>query len=425
MSSAGERSRKLPLRIEVPKITLKKGVYGGSETVTLKEGKQFTVSESHSRDRKTGNYYAGGPFYTSRATWFIQPGSVRDLVWTSGANRFFYTGPVCGAFPTSGEMKTHGFSNPALNYGDKNESSLQSLGTTAISLTSPTNPASDLGTSLAEIHREGIPSLPGIETWKRRTEILKGLGSEYLNYQFGWAPLKDEVSSVRDAARRHRDIMNSYHRNEGRNTHRTFHFPSESSNHFADVGGEWPLLIGGFPSTAADGQTIGRRVISRVRETKRWFEGCYTYGLPSSSDSWRKAIGFGSDADQLFGLTLTPDVLWELTPWSWAVDWFSNAGEVVNNVTNIGLAGLVLRYGYMMEESIERITATVGPSSFYTENGKKEIVRGNMTSSASCGVEVVTKRRIPASPFGFSIGWEGLSPTQLAITAALGITKLL
>jgi hypothetical protein len=35
------------------------------------------------------------------------------------------------------------------------------------------------------------------------------------------------------------------------------------------------------------------------------------------------------------------------------------------------------------------------------------------------------KRRREANPFGFGIGWEDLSPTQLAITAALGITRLL
>jgi hypothetical protein len=171
-----------------------------------------------------------------------------------------------------------------------------------------------------------------------------------------------------------------------------------------------------------------------VRETKRWFEGVFTYALPSSTDSWKRALGFGSDADALYGIALSPSVLWELTPWSWAVDWFTNAGDVINNVTSFGLAGLVMRYGYMMEESIERIVAegrcpdaNVGDFAIVGNNKQPAIVNLRHVPSGTyvVGTESVTKRRRPASPFGFSVGWEGLSPTQLAITAALGITRVL
>jgi hypothetical protein len=83
----------------------------------------------------------------------------------------------------------------------------------------------------------------------------------------------------------------------------------------------------------------------------------------------------------------------------------------------------------MMEESIERITAyghcpelgraTKDKSGGFNVSGPVDV------GTYECGYETVTKVRIPAGPFGFSIGWEGLSPTQLAITAALGITRLL
>jgi hypothetical protein len=233
-----------------------------------------------------------------------------------------------------------------------------------------------------------------------------------------------EVNEVSKAARFHKLIMENYQHGEGKNTHRRFDYPSDITRATLASGSETPLETGIHPSFANFTPRPGR-TISLFRENKRWFEGCFTYALPSSTDSWRKALGFGSQADQLFGLTLTPDLLWELTPWSWAVDWFSNAGEVINNVTNFGLAGLVLRYGYTMEESIERITAETGAASFFSSD--KHFGANLRTSSGPCssGFEIVTKRRYPASPFGFSVGWEGLSPTQLAITAALGITRLL
>lgn len=425
MSSAGTRQRSLPLVGPIG-ISVPKDKYGtiSSYDGVLANGKQMTVSQSNVMDRKTGTYRSGGSFYTSRISHFLKAGKVKDgFIWSEDK---FYSGPVYGRPPSLAEMEKLGFKNVSLSYGDKNESQMKTDGTNAISYSAPTNPASSLGTTLAESVREGIPSLPGIQSWKRRTELLKGAGSEYLNYIFGWDPLVREVGEVRDAARHHRDIMKQYHEGEGRNTHRTFSYPSKRTEVRKDMGTEFPS----FPREQGFWNLNGpqpQRQVSWVSETKRWFEGCYTYALPSSTDSWRRSMGYGSDADQLFGLTLTPSLLWELTPWSWAVDWFSNVGENINNITNFGLAGLVLRYGYMMEESIDIVTASGG--SCQVASTSKSKPRSTETvvpaSGWSRGFEIVTKRRVPASPFGFSIGWEGLSPTQLAITAALGITKLL
>jgi hypothetical protein len=120
-------------------------------------------------------------------------------------------------------------------------------------------------------------------------------------------------------------------------------------------------------------------------------------------------------ANYLLGTTLTPDVLWELTPWSWAVDWFSNAGEVVNNFTNMSVNGLVMRYGYMMEEKTSTKTYILDRCAL---NGLSN------SAPPPSSVTMTSKVRAPANPFGFGLSWEGLSPQQLLITAALGITHL-
>jgi hypothetical protein len=422
MSSAGTRSRTLPLVVEIPRLASKAKPEPGIKVVKLAEGKQITVSESHRRNRKTGSYDSGGPFYTSRITHFVKPGYVERA--TDGAGNF-YTGPVIGAPVSAAHCSAVGYSNYAGEYGSKNESSLLPLGTTAIAQCAPTNHASDLGLLLAEFHREGIPSLPGVQTWKHRTSVAKAAGSEYLNYIFGWDPLVREVKEVGNVVRNQSKVMKDYQNGEGRNTHRRFDFSDDRTTKSVDVGGAWPVGYADAMSTSFIAGPVPSCDVSLVRETKRWFEGCFTYALPSSTDNWRNVLGYGSEADHLFGLTLTPELLWELTPWSWAVDWFSNTQDVIHNVSAFGLAGLVLRYGYMMEETIERVTVTTGPCLFKTGalNGGSSGVTSS--SSSSRGIETVTKRRYGASPFGFSIGWEGLSPTQLAITAALGITKLL
>lgn len=424
MSSAGTRERSIPLEVDFsPWVqTLGTPLAKPATHVVLAKGIQKTVSESHRRNRVTGTYDGGGPFYTSRVSYDVSPGYVRNAWINEISRRYLYTGPF---YPwlslTTEECSKLGISNTVFKtYENSNESSMTADGTTAISLCNPVNPASNLGTALAEIHREGLPSLPGISTWRNRTSLAKAAGDEYLNYQFGWDPLLNEVTGVRDAARNSRDLMKHYRRNEGRNTRRRFDFPSDhTTRSFSTI--QFP-----YGTEAYREGSTPTKVISLTQERKRWFEGCFTYGLPSSTDSWGRLVGIGSQADELFGIALTPDVLWELTPWSWAVDWFSNAGDVINNVTNFGLAGLVMRYGYMMEETTSKYSIEYQPFHYRESDSHGNIKRTGVVSSTCSGtIEIVTKRRVPASPFGFSVGWEGLSPTQLAITAALGITRVL
>lgn len=425
MSSSGKRERKLPVRVVVPNAYDDTGKATKSGyTASFGDGVQLTESESHRFDRELGHYVGGGPFYTSRAQPFVQTARVKDIVVSFGLHDTLYAGPILGEDISAADFTKSGYVG---KLGSFDKDSMSKQGTTAISLCNPVNPASNLGTGLAEAFREGVPSLPGIQSWEKRASLAKSAGSEYLNYIFGWAPLVKEIDDVGRAARRHRDIMNHYHGNEGKNTHRRFDFPLQHAETSFETEARWPLALGINNSSIDTSSSAPKRTVSLLKETKSWFEGCFTYALPSDTDSWTKAIGFGSDADQLFGLQLTPSILWELTPWSWAVDWFSNAGEVINNVTNFGAAGLVMRYGYMMMETTERVTITTESANLVQRNlnksGPKYRVVGS--GSTSRGYEVVTKRRVPASPFGFSVGWEGLSPTQLAITAALGITRLL
>jgi hypothetical protein len=283
MSSAGTRertlqeSRKQGLSIKGSAWEKAGGVVSPlPPDVLTAVGKQVTVSESHPRDHD-GSYREGGPFYTSLVRDFLKTGYIENAYKAPLGQ--YYTGPVSGQFPTLQEKKELGYKNINGLFGDKNESQMAKDGTTAISLCAPTNPASNLGTTLAETFREGVPTLPGIQLWRDKTKFLKGLGSEYLNYQFGWAPLRDEVTSVRDAARNHADIMKSYHRGEGSDTHRTFNFPSQhSSSSLPETQpGSW---LG--PPWEWSGQG-GFRKVSMVSETKRWFEGVFTYALPSST----------------------------------------------------------------------------------------------------------------------------------------------
>jgi hypothetical protein len=385
----------------------------------------LTRSEGHPVNRNTGRREGGGPFSMYRYGQFVNPGHVTNAY--NPSQQYLYTGPVLMAFPLGTPIESNYKGFKGVKFDD---SKLEADGATAIAQCAPINPTANVSTTIAEVFREGIPSLPGIQSWKKRTEVLRAAGSEYLNYQFGWAPLHSEVQNVTNAARHHRDILQNYRHNEGRNVRRQFDFPDVKTVQRESLGSAYPFVVAlgsSWVPPVEDGPSSCTMSYETTR--KRWFEGDFTYGGPSKLDSFKRALGFGSDADALFGTALSPDVLWNLTPWSWAVDWFTNAGDVIHNFTNFAAAGLVMRSGYMMEETIETLKLDWSGFKYWTMKSlgdpSKGALSGPRGGGGSRGYQVVTKTRVPANPFGFGVGWEGLSPTQLAITAAIGITRFL
>lgn len=433
MSSAGTRTRTIPKIVPGGHTIIRSTTdghlvtdFGFAADLVAGTGTQKTVSESHRYDHKSGHFDGGGPFYTVRES-FDGSYPIVQLTSRSGLSgqEYFYSGPLIIANPTATEFTSNlggKFSGPR----SEDTSDLDPDGATAISLCSPVNPVSGLATGTSESYREGLPSLPGVHSWRHRTDIARSAGGEFLNVEFGWLPLVSEIHDVVNAARFQRDILHQYHRDEGSNVRREFSFPvSHESITFVQTGLRPTILDVGSGTAFSSTNVMGKwkRTVTRDRITRKWFSGSFTYGTPSSTDSWRRALGFGSDADKLFGIALSPDIVWELTPWSWAVDWFSNTGDVINNITNFELAGQIMRYGYMMEESIDRVTTTwtlQTPPSEANSFNRKSLANIDLSASR----EIISKVRRPANPFGFGLTGADLSPTQVLIAAAVGITLL-
>jgi hypothetical protein len=122
-------------------------------------------------------------------------------------------------------------------------------------------------------------------------------------------------------------------------------------------------------------------------------------------------------ARYLYGIDPTPEQLWNAAPWTWLADWVANTGDIVSNVQSINSDDLVMRYGYLMQESrFVRETTHLGTYSSGAGTRLPNAIRGKVTISH--------KTRIGASPYGFGVTWDGFSPRQIAILTALGITKL-
>jgi hypothetical protein len=169
------------------------------------------------------------------------------------------------------------------------------------------------------------------------------------------------------------------------------------------------------PASYHIGAVRDKGVLTQIRtvERRRWFSGAFTYHVPVDESRYGRLAKQASDARKLYGATIDPEVLWNLTPWSWAADWIANTGDIMSNVSDAITDGLVMRYGYLMEHTIIKDT--------YTLAGFDII--GVPSNSLITSFSTETKRRVRATPYGFGLTWEGFTPYQLSILAALGISR--
>jgi hypothetical protein len=390
----------------------------------LLDGAQITESESHAgwkrRDKRHSfNGDSGGPFRTVKQ-WVESKGPISAAfggVRYSGYNEgpppgiprytdtYTYTGPLLPLAPGFVQYPP---------FPDSSKGDLATLGTQAIARCSPSNPSADLAVSIAEIFKDGIPAIVGstLKQWRglSNRQRRKAIGGEYLNVEFGWKPFVNDLMKVGSSIIDADTILRQYERDSGRLVRRRYNFPPTTSSTVSTVldnVGPWYS-----PSSSSldppNGSVPGKVIRTHSVRIDRWFSGGFMYFVPlggTPQDEMARAV---IQARKLLGISLTPDTLWNLAPWSWAVDWFGNVGDVLSNWTDWAIDNQVLAYGYMMEHSVSSYTYTyVGPS-------------GPMPFDIVATTEV--KQRIKASPYGFGISNDGLSDRQKAIVAALGLS---
>jgi len=110
-------------------------------------------------------------------------------------------------------------------------------------------------------------------------------------------------------------------------------------------------------------------------------------------------------------------MIYNAIPWSWLNDWFSNTGDILENL-DVGVADrLAADYCYLMQDCQTH-------REYYAE-GKFHDKAGNIFSVSATSYSVAgTKNRIIGDPFGFSTNPNSLSATQLSILGALGLSRL-
>jgi len=374
--------------------------------------RQSTWSINHDISQLGGLDDIGGPFRTEK-TWFAHNG---QSFYVQGLGREYK-----GTLHLSGDYIPEANYSPSPAYSSLDD--MVAAGTTAIARTIPTNATSGASVFIGEL-REGLPHILGSSILKTKCRDLRKLGDEHLNVQFGWKPMVADLRKFAKAVKKQNSTLRQLHRDSGRDVRRRFEFPEETSKTAPD-GPKWgfvtPTMCNGDHLDAwmmrAEGPEPTGYTYWSEKTRRRWFSGRYTYHVPDHpSGFFGKIDKWDAEANKLLGTRLTPEVVWNLAPWSWAADWFSNAGDVIHNISALQHDNLVMRSGYIMEEtSVSNVSNWQG----YLNLVGSPNTFTNLVESFG----TTTKVRYCATPYGFSLTGLVMNPRQIAITAALGLSR--
>lgn len=335
-----------------------------------------------------------------------------NVTGTSGAaSTNLIQGSICLGNPTTPEQVW----SPWATYSD---SQCKSFGRKLWLAGAPTHPSVDFFTSLRELRSEGLPSLPGLKSsaaaiaafsertlgWKKATErALHAPAEEHLNWSFGWAPMLSDMKSFARTAKMHNKILRNYRAQANKTVHRRLELPADTASQTI------PSSFVVFPTSAnvfATGGGLTNLMIRRV-----WFEGSYRFRMPIGNSSFDKLSRYEMYANKLFGVRPDPQTVWNLTPWSWAVDWFVDVGGMLDAVTTTTQDGLTAKDAYLMTSNSRELRSYGKVAS---KGISAQLFRTDLYES---------KKRIAASPFGFDTSLSQLTERQWAIAASIGVSR--
>ena len=375
----------------------------------------YLVGEAASRDTNPYRPYDTGHEFST-----VKQKMVNLTTFTSYGSSFpfthpnVYTGPVVPV-PIAGYQGLY----PPLpgSFPDVGK-----FGLIAVNETAPTNPASSFGQGFGELGLDGTPTLPGSEL-KEKIRYFRSLGKEYLNVEFGWLPfVRDIQSSARAVLNAHK-LLHQFQRNSGRDVRRAFHFAPLRETTISDpIDCKLSAPLFGSTWDAPDGRSLvdtqfAKYQLHTVKETYVYFKGSFVYYLPDGDDWVGRIDRNASQMGYLLGTTLTPELLWQLTPWTWLVDWVTHIGRTLTNWSRFSSDGLVLKYGYLMATTSTTFTHTIDnwrPGLGSSYGG----FRSDHLTTRS-----IRKERFRSTPYGFGVDTSHLTDFQWSILGALGLAK--
>lgn len=267
----------------------------------------------------------------------------------------------------------------------------------------------------------------------------KKVADHFLNHVFGWQPFLGDLRSMYGAYRDMDNRIAQVKRDNGQWVRRKRTIRKERVNgtsSYVNNPAVWPSLSSFLYKykNPNNGNQYGYTNFYREEHNRIWFEGAFSYYVPAFDDSLRQPpksketdlLGYTGDDwspiddwvhksaqyGTVLGARYSPAFVYKVMPWTWLGDWFHNGGHVINNITASAEDNLAAKYAYIMRQTQ---TFNVNDSQIWT------LSAGDINCFWYQLLE--TKNRSPASPYGFNLEWPDFTPRQLAVLAALGISK--
>jgi hypothetical protein len=242
------------------------------------------------------------------------------------------------------------------------------------------------------------------------------VADHFLNHQFGWAPF------IKDLDKFHKAIVNS----------------SALIDKITAYNGQWVRrkvtlrdetiitnLGGGNGDTyvTPNGYLFGGGYYT---STPKWFfedelhikvsaVGKFRYYRPEFDRSLKNYHSSAESAARhltILGFRASPANIYRSTPWTWAIDWFTNVGDYVDHVNDILVDSIACEYFFVMQHQTKRrVFRQILP-----------FKSGTVSLEFSQVIES-KQRENEQSPFGFSLSASDLTPRQIAIIGALGLSR--
>lgn len=384
---------------------------------------------------EVSEYDTGHAFYTDRATYrTTAPENEVIQARADGGSyhSYAYRGPL---LPGDRFKFSEGIYYPAIPR--LTETEIVEQGTKFIGLTAPTKSAASLSVTLGELLLSALPRMPGLSTIdsiqakktarhsmndKKLDGSPAALAGEYLNIEFGLKPLFGDVKKILRSLYTANEQLRQYHRDSGKVVRRKARAnPIISSSFTENWGSPYRDLLDSVGSGFAPFNELHMKYASResTSRTIYSFSGAYSYHIDLGQSLFDKLDRFEREADLLLGTRVDLDTLWQLTQWSWLVDWFGTIGDTIANIDRFAEDSLVLRYGYLMKHTVsQNIFRVPSVQTFNPVNG----INGRLPERQHI-FRRETKERVAASPYGFKFTGMDFSSKQWAILAALGMTR--
>lgn len=360
-----------------------------------------SLHTSYTNPYRNGRYVSGGPFSVVHCKSGCSVSDRHD--WGSwGSWRYWPShGRIYSDWYERLPSRAPEFIDPSIS-----TASLNGYGATGWARARPGRATADAAVFAAELRK--LPTLPGRQL--QRLKNFRSLGSEYLNVKFGWEPFVRDLQKMYETYRNIDRRLAQLVRDNGRGIRRSARVnDTESTSTVEHENGYFVYPV--YPWIGASGHSMKRTVTESVR-TRTWFVGRFRYHIPDIGTSqWNRRA-----TRALYGANITPEVLWNVLPWSWLVDYFGNVGDIISNFSPTAVDRLTADYAYVMRTEERSLSWTV---TGWVNNQDGQPCHLSLRGENA----TIAKARAVATPFGFGLNWDGLSAGQVGILTALGISR--